>query len=175
MMDQPSSSSQASTQHNQSDAHNRAITDYNNSALFGRLGAQMSFFANGGAAITMLTFLNNIITSQKNVTLFDPQKLSFYFSISAAFFLSGIMSAILALIFLSKSRESWGHFWQNIAESRQSYSTIDDFQLSDAKKEKYALHEYLGAKYNIYGFRFLVLSLVLFGPGSIFALIPLLS
>jgi hypothetical protein len=139
------------------DAHKRAIEDYSQFAQYTRSSAQFAFAANGGAAVAILSYLTAIInSSNKNPTL-DISAITRGFTISCSIYLTGLFFSIISMYLFSISKLYWGNYWEGVAKTGElnfegRRSTI-----------RRASH--------VVGWVFLILSALLFVPGSVFAVL----
>lgn len=130
----------------------RAKEDYSQSAQNIRSCVQLVVAANGGVALAMLSCLTALATAEKTNSAISIQKLLLFFSISAGLFLLGAFCALISLFCFSKSRENWGHFWEDNAETmRPDYA------------QPFAV---CGTRYGQLGFASLLASVLLFVPGA---------
>jgi hypothetical protein len=84
----------------------------------------------------------------------------YWFACSALIFLAGVFTALFAMFFFSVSRDSWGHFWENVATTGHQ-----DYRDAFAQR---------GERYATWGFRTMCLSCLTFLPGALAAVKPFL-
>lgn len=97
-----------------------------------KLCLQLSFFANGGSTLAVLSLSTALFSSTTNSSLqvvVSGDALIAAFAISTLVFALGLMSTLLAALALSYSRRLWGHFWESVAGTGEI-----DFTSNEAKK-----------------------------------------
>lgn len=140
------------------EAGRRAVEDYSQYSQHVRTAAQFVFAANGGAAAAILSFLTAVITREGENSPVDVGPVIQGFSISAAIFLFGVLLSSVSLYVMSIAKQNWGNFWEDIA-----VGGMLDFDSYWAKQ---------GDLFGKIGSRAIVLAIVAFCSGSVFAVRP---
>jgi hypothetical protein len=149
------------TEGNSETFHKRAVEDYSQFSQHLRSCLQFTFAANGGAALAMLSCLTAVCTAKDLNPAITVASLLPRFALSVAFFLGGVFCAVLSLFAFTVSKQYWGHFWEDNALQEKV-----DFQKLFAQK---------GERFSKAGFILLVISAILFIPGSVMAVLAFLK
>lgn len=146
-----------------SEALETSVKDFSEFSSAARLTAQLTLAANGGASLGMLSFLTDMATAG------PPNKtLVVFLAISAGCFLFGVLLALTAVLLFSIAKWNWGAFWEQLATeaSEEKREVKVDFGRDYAVK---------GERLNNWAFWVLLVSIMLFVPGSMVAVLGFLS
>lgn len=99
-------------------AHSRAQADFDRYSEFAKLSCQLTFAANGGAALAMLSFVTAILTDETAAGDVEKTKVLQSFATSAAMYLTGIFFILIATIFFAASQQLWGGYWEDEAKGK---------------------------------------------------------
>jgi hypothetical protein len=138
------------------DGHKRAIEDYSQFSQYARSAAQFAFAANGGAAAAILSFLTAMVNSVSK-TPFDKTIIVHYFAVASSCYLGGLLISIASMYFFAISKKRWGDAWEDTALTGKI-----DFNSEFSRAAQWLESCANGA---------LVLSAVIFGIGSAFAVL----
>ena len=137
-------------------AHARSIQDVSSSHQYAKQSYQFLFFANGGAALSMLSFLATISTASSPNAKINIDAVYTGFALAAFAFLGGVVFCILSLVCAARSSMHHSWSWEYIAKI--------DFG------EKSRLQFALGSKMRKLAQVLFMLSLLLFTIGAALSL-----
>jgi hypothetical protein len=113
-----------------SDAHQRALSDYEEYGHHVRAAVQFSFAANGAALLAMASYLTAIITTDKLHESVSITHVVQQCTHAAWCFLGGLAASFLSMILFAVSKTYSGDFWEDVA--LRGYRGLDTFHAKRA-------------------------------------------